>query len=96
MGNSSGIISIGHSHELEVHSGECWEVTLQSVQILNLKNERLPVVKQVTFHIQNQVHFKVFRFSLFSLEIAKFKKVNWQNEVPGRRIIAGVFTLKSV
>lgn len=72
MGNGSGIISTGHSHELEVHSGECWEVTLQSVQILNPKNERLLVVKQVSFHIQNQMHFQVFSFALCPLETAKF------------------------
>jgi len=63
VGNSSGIISIGHSHELKVCSGECWEVTAQSVQILNPKDERLPVVnKQVTFHIQTQMLFPISQF----------------------------------
>lgn len=77
MGNSSGIISIGHSHELEVHSGACWEVTPQSVQILNPKDERLPDVnKQVTFHFQSQIHFSVLRFALLSLQIFKFNNGN--------------------
>lgn len=50
VGNSSGIISIGHSHELIF----CWEVAAKSVQISNPKDERLPVVnKQVIFHTEN-------------------------------------------
>lgn len=73
MGNSSGIISIGHSHELQAHGGECWEVTPQSVQISNPKDERLPVVnKQVTFSIQNKVYFPVSSFALLSLQVAEF------------------------
>lgn len=54
VGNSSGIISIGHSHELKVCTGECWEVAAQSVRISNPKDERLPAVNtQVMFHTEN-------------------------------------------
>lgn len=77
MGNSSGIIRIGHSHELEVRSGGCWEVTMQ---ILNPEYERLPVVnKQVTFRVQNQTCFPVLGFTLLLLRTAKFKKVIGKN-----------------